>query len=382
VACLAETLAIPPTSSNANMKTLPHRIVGTGLFALDVIVRSDGLTAQPTLGGTAGNVLWILGALGWKATPVGTLGDDTAAQTIHGEFERVGADMRFMLRSTDQSTPVIFQHQLETTGGTSGPTHRFTFTCPACGSRRRPQWDDDSSFADVQSNLPPASVFFLDRPTRLGVALAEHYARNDAIVVFEPSAIGDDAGLFARAVRCARIVKYADDRIADLAHFDLQPETVEIQTRGADGLRFRAPSLDSRWIGLGAYELPYVHDTAGAGDWCTAGLIFDLFSQPVVPQRLVDYNALAQALAFGQALSTLNCMAEGARGLLASWSPTRIVRSARELSATRMSALQSQFLPSAMRVSEPRLDALADDVSQWFTSTASRADSIHCCPAS
>ena len=240
MACLAETLAIAPTSSHAKMKALPHRIVGTGLFALDVIVRSDGMTAPPTLGGSAGNVLWILGALGWKATPVGILGEDAAARTVQGDFERIEADTRFMLRSTKRSTPVIFQHQLAATDGVPRATHRFTFTCPACGARRWPYWDDESAFADVQSSLPPASVFFLDRPTRLGVALAEHYAHSGTVVFFEPSALGDEPGLFARALRCAHIVKYADDRINGLKDFDLQPEAVEIQTRGADGLRFRA----------------------------------------------------------------------------------------------------------------------------------------------
>jgi sugar/nucleoside kinase (ribokinase family) len=364
------------------MKTPSHRIVGTGLFALDVIVRGDGMTAPPTLGGSAGNVLWILGALGWKATPVGTIGQDSAARTVHGDFEYVDADTRFMLRSTEHSTPVIFQHQIAGLGVAQGATHRFTFTCPACGARRRPVWDHDSAFADLQHSLPPASVFFLDRPTKLGVALAEHYAASGTTVVFEPSAIGDDVDLFARAVTSAHIVKYADERIDSLEQFELRPQAVEIQTRGADGLRFRAPSLDDRWMSLGAFELPYVHDTAGAGDWCTAGLIFEMFNDPKASLRTPDYTALARALSFGQALSTLNCMTEGARGLLQAWSPSRVVRLARELSEARITALQGRNGPSDARVCEPRLEALADDVSQWFTSTLSSVDRLHCCPSS
>lgn len=362
------------------MKKTSHRIVGAGLFALDVIVRVDGKVSSPVLGGSAGNVLCILGALGWKATPVGTLGDDPAAQMVQRDFASVEADLRFMLRSADRSTPIVYQHQLTSQDGL---THRFSFACPTCGIRRPPYWDDESLFTTERSALPPGSVFFLDRATRLGVALAEHYAQTGAVVVFEPSTIGDDPDLFGRAVRCAHIVKYADDRISGLSGFGfhLQSASVEIQTRGADGLRFRAPSLDNQWLSLGAYELPDMHDTAGAGDWCTAGMIFELFRQGAMAQRVTDYNALTRALTFGQALSTLNCMTEGARGLLATWSASRILRSARELSAQRLNTLYAERLHELTRICDVRMDALADDISQWTMTPRSSADSFPCCPA-
>ncbi len=344
-------------------------------------MRRDGSTAPPTLGGSAGNVLWILGALGWKSTPVGVLGDDSASRMVQSDFERVDADTRFLLRSSSRNTPVIFQHQLELSDREPGTTHRFTFTCPSCGTKRGPLWDDESALADAKSLLPPAGVFFLDRPTRLGVALAERYAKDGALVVFEPSTMGDDLELFARAVRCASIVKYANDRITDLSDFDLRPHAIEIQTCGPDGLRFRTSSLDDRWIRLGAYELPYMQDTAGAGDWCTAGLIFDLFRRSPELRTEMNYNALARALAFGQALSTLNCMAEGARGLLSAWTPSRAIRAARDLSEARVNGLRIQQLQCASRVSEPRLNLFADEVTQWFMSTVSSADGVGCCPS-
>ena len=360
------------------MNTSSHRIVGTGLFALDVIVRSDGKVSPPSLGGSAGNVLCILGALGWKATPIGTLGEDPAAQIVQRDFMSVEADLRFMECSVERCTPIIYQHQLPAQGGS---THRFSFACPTCGVRRRPHWDGEGRFAVERSALPSSSVFFLDRPTRLGVALAEHYAQSGTVVVFEPSEIGVDPDLFARAVRSAHIVKYADDRISGLAGFDLESVLVEIQTRGVDGLRFRAPSLDNRWLSLGAYELPHVHDTAGAGDWCTAGMLFELFSRGAMDQRVTDYNVLARALTFGQALSALNCMTEGARGLLATWSPSRIVRSARELSALRLNALFAERLQPSARFSEPRLAALANGASQSTKKPRSGSEGYLCCPA-
>lgn len=316
------------------MRTAIPSIAGTGLFALDVIVRLDGSKATPSLGGSAGNVLSILGALGWGAAPVGVLGEDVAGHTIRRDFERVGADTRLLLRSVARCTPVIFQHQLDRQAAQGDATHRFTFACPNCGGRRRPHWDDDPEFADVRANLPPARVFYLDRPTRLGVDIAEQYASRGSIVVFEPSAVGDDIGLFVRAARAAHIVKYADERLGDLGAYHLRPEGIEIQTRGSHGLRFRAGTTDRAWIYLPAFRLPFSHDTAGAGDWCTAGMLYELFGAFGNTWN-ADRKAIEHALTFGQVLSTLNCMTEGARGLLAIWSPDEIVRGARAVVAER-----------------------------------------------
>lgn len=349
-------------------------IAGTGLFALDVVLRLDGSMASPRLGGSAGNVLAILGAFGWSTVPVGLLGDDLAAEMICRDFSLVGADTKWLLRSNTCTTPVIFQHQLKSVSGQAGATHRFTFACPSCGTRRRPRWEDHAeSLLPVHGAPPAASAFYLDRPTRLGVRLAEHYARQGATVVFEPSAVGDDEDLFACAVRVASIVKYADERLPGLSAFELGPGAVEIQTRGADGLRFRSSGGGSSWTELGAYRLPRVHDTAGAGDWCTAGLLFELFSHRGAPRR-IDTEVLSRGLAFGQVLATLNCFTEGARGLLAAWAPERIVRAARELADARLRSAQG-----ATPMHDSELQDLANDVSRSVRSNGSDANGFYCC---
>ena len=353
------------------MRTAFPSIAGTGLFALDVIVRQDGSNASPSLGGSAGNVLSILGALGWSSAPVGVLGDDLAGHAIRRDFERVGADTRLLRRSEARCTPVIFQHQLDRQAVHGDATHRFSFACPTCGGRRRPQWDDDPEFSDVRADLPQASVFYFDRPTRLGVEVAEQYASRGAVVVFEPSAIGGDVGLFARAACVAHIVKYADERLGDLGAYHLRADGIEIQTRGSHGLRFRSGATDRSWNYLPAYRLPFIHDTAGAGDWCTAGMLYELFGASVT-SLCIGRNEIEHALAFGQALSTLNCMTEGARGLLATWPPELIVRTARTVAHKRTESGQS--VDHAFR-------SFAHDVGQKSVATASRGDWFGCCSA-
>lgn len=353
------------------VRTMTPSIAGTGLFALDVIVRLDGSKAAPSLGGSAGNVLSILGALGWGAAPVGVLGDDVAGHTIRRDFERVGADTRLLRRSVARCTPVIFQHQLDRQAARDDATHRFTFACPSCGGRRRPFWDDDPEFSEVRAELPPASVFYLDRPTRLGVAVAEQYASSGTLVVFEPSDVSDDLDLFFRATRTAHIIKYADERMGDLGAYHLRPGCFEIQTRGPHGLRFRSGTVDCPWTYLPAFRLPFIHDTAGAGDWCTAGMLYELFGA-ASDSRAINREAIERALAFGQVLSTLNCMTEGARGLLSTWSPEQIVLAARSVATSRTGL--DHLVDQTFR-------SFAHDVEQTSSTSALRGNGFGCCSA-
>lgn len=356
------------------MKTYRHRIVGTGLFALDVVLRTNGDAAAPALGGSSGNVLSILGALGWTPTPVGVLGDDSACDRVVKDFASVGADLRFLARVSGRRTPVIYQHQL---GTADGPTHRFSFACPTCGLRRRPQWEEESAW-HFAADLPAASVFFFDRPTPLGVRLAEHYSATGAIVVFEPSAVGEDH-LFARAVQACDVIKYADDRLEEACGFDVRAGAIEVQTLGADGLRFRIAGDGQPWMRLPAYQLPFVHDTAGAGDWCTAGMLFQLLGQRTTVAKQWNRALIAEALTFGQALSTLNCMTEGARGLLSIWPPEQITQCAQELSGARLENGYTAHSNVAGPIKEPRLYEWADQVGGWLTSSFSRLDSLDYC---
>jgi fructokinase len=300
-------------------------IIGTGLFALDVIVRSDGRRGQSALGGSAGNVLSILGSLGWRITPVGMLGEDAAADRLAHEFSALGADLSFMLRSHSCVTPVIYQHQLD---ASPGQTHRFSFVCPLCGESRRPTNLNFGVPEDTARALPEPDVFFLDRATPSALAMARQFASQNGIVVFEPSSVGDDGDLFNAILQCTDIVKYAEDRIADLSSFDTDNIVVEIKTAGARGLSFKT---HGKWCDLSAFEVDAVQDTCGAGDWCTAGLLYKLLGSGVGDVRAATIDEIEQALTFGQFLSAMNCMTQGARGLLNVISAQQISDAALEL---------------------------------------------------
>lgn len=287
-------------------------IVGTGLVALDVVFGGDCASAEMALGGSAGNVLAILGHLGWHAVPVAQLGKDAAATRIANEFSKLGADTRFLLQSQKLATPVVYQFP-----GGSGHSHEFSFRCPICGRKRG--FVSPSDDVEAMSHLgliDEPDVFYFDRVTPWALELAERYRQAGTLVVFEPSMIGGDSASFERAIRAANVLKYADDRIADMQDLDLSCVDVEIQTHGKHGLRFRVAE-QAGWHHLKALVVPYVTDTAGAGDWCTSGFLYALVGSIIENggRGQLSTRRVRESLRFGQILAALNCMEKGARGL-------------------------------------------------------------------
>lgn len=318
-----------PMTYNQTHLNAASMVVGAGLIALDVILDDGGIQLDSAPGGSAGNVLLILASLGWSSAPVGKLGYDKAANAILQEFRALNFQLDFIAQDRSVSTPVIYQHQLRHNGKN---THKFSFACPCCGEKKSWKASKISLPSEVILESLRPNVIYMDRVTDTGIKLAEYYKNKGVLVVFEPSQIGSDSELFNRALAVSDVVKYADDRLNDLENFDLSKILVEICTMGSSGLRYRAPSLNNEWVKLDSFHAPFVLDTSGAGDWCTAGLLYYLFkdSQQVSISSL-SYNELNKALRYGQALSALNCMTLGARGLTKLLTKERITSLAAQL---------------------------------------------------
>lgn len=309
-------------------------IVGTGLVALDVL---QGVTeCETSLGGSAGNVLAILGHLGWHCVPVAQLGADAAAERISKEFAGLGADTRFLRKDSNSCTPVIFQLP-----GRGASTHEFSFYCPVCGRKRGyapPRHDAD--IAGLLDAVETPDVFFFDRVTPWALELAERFSKSQTIIVFEPSTIGGDKVAFERALKNVDVLKYADDRISDMAQFDCSGIELEICTNGSKGLKFRSSSFPGKWNHLEAYDVPFISDTAGAGDWCTSGFLYGLIGEIFEKGAIPSVCGIWESLRIGQALAALNCMARGARGLAKQKTSAEIVSMASSM--TRRTLAQGQ----------------------------------------
>jgi len=290
-------------------------IVGTGLVALDVVL-NERRQDKPKLwtGGTCGNVLTILAYLGWRSCPVARFDNDAPSRLIRRDLRRWNVDPRFLSLGQQTPTPIIVHRLRRNSHGEN--FHTFSLNCPECGQRLPAFRPITLSSANAIPRLPKAQVFFADRVSPGIVALAERFHASGSIIVFEPSALGEES-LFQRMLALTHVLKYSDERLPDI-HIDVPAGLfLEIQTLGRGGLRFRIRAnrdKSKQWIRVEAFILKQIQDTAGAGDWCTAGLIHALGSNGLSGLESASVEKIIRASMFAQALSAWNCGFEGARG--------------------------------------------------------------------
>lgn len=306
---LDDPFALPSTAAPA--------VVGTGLIALDIVMGSEaGIPVGAWAGGTCGNVLTALAYLGWEAYPLARLADQSTSRLIAEDMKRWNVRLDFLRTETQGSTPVII-HQIRRSPS-GEPIHSFSCRCPLCGSHLpgyRPV--PVSTVNLLLPQLPAPVVFFFDRSSRGSLQLAQNYAEKGALVVYEPSGVGDPT-LFDEALSISHVVKYSHDRMGDVAALQTAQEPLLIiETLGRNGLRYRSrlpAHRRKKWTNVEAFQVGKVLDAAGAGDWCTAGLIHHLGKRGLQGLLQIDSGYFLRALSFGQALAAWNCGFEGARG--------------------------------------------------------------------
>jgi sugar/nucleoside kinase (ribokinase family) len=293
-------------------------VLGTGLVSLDIVI-SDRHKPGPLLctGGTCGNVLTALAFLGWKSYPIARLGFDFASKRIMDDLKLWGVGLDFVTFSATGSTPIIIQRIRRNRAGE--PSHYFSRKCPLCNSRL-PWYKAVRAFevSDLEPRLPKANVFFFDRTSRGAITLAQVARKAGSLVFFEPSSASDNSHL-AEALATSHIVKLASDRVkGNAGALEATVPLLVIETLGADGLRFRLgrskTSDHGEWHRLHAFNGGGFRDAAGAGDWCTAGIISRIGALGPTGVRKLGIAEMAAALKYGQAMASWACRFEGARG--------------------------------------------------------------------
>ena len=293
------------------------KILGAGLVALDLVIGLDPNTPiKSWAGGTCGNILSILAFLKWDAYPIARMNGDQASQRVRLDMNKWGVKLDFTDCVPTSHTPIIIQ---EIRKNKSGETkHRFLWSCPHCGDwlpRFKPV--TRTAIETVMPAIDGTKVFFMDRLSRATLTLAEAASKQGAIVFFEPSGKSDKK-LFKEAIHLSHVLKYADQRMDGLEESMAAgtDNLIEIKTSGALGLQFRhrLNKTPSDWLHLPAIDIPYVADSCGAGDWCSAGFIAKALNLGQVGLKDIGANGVKDALKYGQALAAWNCGFEGARG--------------------------------------------------------------------
>jgi sugar/nucleoside kinase (ribokinase family) len=293
------------------------KVLGTGLIALDVVINTE-FDRVPFFwaGGTCGNVMTILSSLGWDSYPVARLNGDSASRRVLDDLKFCQVSLNFACTETQAEPPIIIHTISKSRSGEA--RHRFSFNCPHCGA-----WLPNykpvlaSAAKKIITEINDQKVFFFDRLSRASIILAEESAKNGALVVFEPISI-PDRKLFEEALSLTHILKYSGERFREspVKEIDQQP-LLEIQTLGSNGLKYRSnlKLIEQKdWQFIEGIKVNKVIDTAGSGDWCTAGIIDCLGREGFQGFENISIVELEDAIKFGQALGAWNCQFEGARG--------------------------------------------------------------------
>jgi len=301
----------------ARPEGLRSSVLGSGLLALDIVMSEiSGEPPQQWAGGTCGNVLAALSYLGWESKPIARLNTGKAAERILFDLKQWGVSDQFISLAQDGSTPIIFERIIRGPGNI--PRHSFSWRCPDCDSQFPGFKSVLTSVAEevIQQTAAP-QVFFFDRATLSSLLMAKAFSKQGTLIVFEPSGIGNPLH-FRQAWETSHIVKYSHERLRELPEIRVQHSPLlQVETLGESGLRYRKvprSGRGGRWIELQAFQVDVVRDTAGSGDWCSAGLIDAGGHKGAEGFFKMKDDELKSALRYGQALAAWNCGFEGARG--------------------------------------------------------------------
>ena len=284
--------------------------MGIGSIALDVV-------RTPTehhyrAGGSAGNVLAILGYLGWNAIGVAPLARDLAGRLVRRDLRRhrvgLAADPPY------QATPVVL---VRPPARDSDPT-AFSPHCPACGEPLAgfgpPRAELAEGLTDRLRRHPP-QVVYADRASELAARIAGAFRQAGAVSVFAPWVSGEPG--FEAALADADCVFSSRERLPELAEIPLPAQRLlEVQTAGRGGLRWRGRAGGAvEWRPLPAADAGTPVDASGAGDWVAAVALDLLASAGSAGLAAATAAEVETALAFAQAAAALACTAPGPRGI-------------------------------------------------------------------
>lgn len=315
-----------------NIKTATNNnpnCVGAGLIALDVII--NGVPSTPAklcAGGSCGNVLSILSFLGWKSKPIGRLANNKAAENLLTDFSNFKVDTSLISTTEDGKTPIIIHRILKDKEG--NPKHKFEFKVPETNFWL-PMYKPvlASAVGNVISKQTSSNVFYFDRVSRSTIDLAKYYKSTGALIVFEPSSL-NDSKQFLECLSISDIIKFSSDRISNYSElFPIPNAPLEIETLGKNGLQYRLKAnKQQKWKTIPSFKIESVIDSAGAGDWCTAGIINELGFNGVESFNNANIETIEKALSIGQVLGGINCAYDGARGIMYNMDYESLVKTA------------------------------------------------------
>ena len=300
------------------------RLLTAGYLTLDLIVRD--LAARDywqSAGGTCGNVSIFASALGLDVSLLARLGADQRGHRVLSDVTAGGINAAGVEQVPELATPGI----VELIGGTPEGAHRFTHRCPACAIQLPKQAVVSHSTAKTQvKSIKQFDAFFFDRATSATLLLAAAAREAGLLVMFEPPNVPRTVTAL-RAAELSDIVKTSRRPGYRERDWELRPDAATrfmVETLGPKGVRVRHRSSTEwgEWQNMPPFPTAQIKDTAGAGDWMTAGLLTNLL--PLKDEICID--PLLAAIEYGQRLSAISIAFDSPAGALTALGSSTIER--------------------------------------------------------
>ena len=289
------------------------KVLGAGFTGIDLI---KGMTQSSiSLGGTAANVLTILSQLGFETT---LLTAEYAGEL--GDWYKNALQVR-------QITPIYFQKSKKCLSviiediNHDNNVHFFRTSCSKCKSSFiNVILPSDEKIKKLPSEINECNLLFYDR-----FSSGINYVANinqKGWNMYEPNAFRLYTNLL-NGCRSSDIVKFSTERIPDKICNQLLNDLVDtrvkitIVTMGQKGLKFTIKKNGGwgEWNYFSSIKNKNIVDTAGAGDWLTAGFLYELLSEYPKAQN-VGQEKIAEKIKRAQLLATAACDFVGAQGML------------------------------------------------------------------
>ena len=313
------------------------RLLTSGYLTLDLIVRDLGARDYwDAAGGTCGNVSVFASALGADVSILARVGNDQRGKRLLGNLTDTGVDVTRVERVTRLRTPGIVEFIRSTREG----AHRFAFRCPVCATQLPKAAVVSKRQAEMEVKcIGRFDAFFFDRATSATVRLAEAAREAGLLVMFEPTSTPRTAWA-ERAAALSNIVKVSQqpgNRMATWQPTRGASTQFIVETLGGRGARVRSRLRRGwgAWQKLPAAAQSCIRDTAGAGDWLTAGLITSLLPQP----DALAIDTMRASIEYGQRLSAISLAFDGPNGALTALGAPTIKRVARSESPIQVPSL-------------------------------------------
>ena len=289
--------------------------LGAGTFPLDNLLmkHADGNaeTIYQHVGGTAGNVMSILAWMGWHTLPAARLDDSEVGLQLRADLESYGCDTRYLTNTPDGGTTIL--DIIHKTGRDGKPKTAYMAHSPRGGrfvNHRFWTLKQAQALFDSLDQMP--DVFFFDRCAPGNILLAELLHERGVLVYYEPNEPVDRN--FLRAVAASDIVKFSNERHADVSFTDGFTDKLFIQTMNQEGLRYRLRG--GEWEQLAPVWNPDAIDGEGAGDWTSSTFINALGKHGLPQVSDLEESVLKECLMEAQRVASESVSYIGAKGLI------------------------------------------------------------------